>query len=108
MHDALWVDDHVDLSGLQVEEPTGFDDLQSLVHQCGRIDGDLFPHDPRRVPKGLLWGDTAEALSRTLAKRAARGGQKNPLQVRAIVSRQTLEDRRWLTIHRKKADAMGL
>src|SRR3989337_4045035 len=68
MHDALWMDDPIDLSGLQVEEPTGLDDLQSLVHQCGRIDGDLFPHDPRRVPKGLLWGDTAEALSRTLAK----------------------------------------
>src|SRR3990172_8604462 len=98
MHDALWMDDHVDLSGLQVEEPTGFDDLQPLVHQCGRIDGDFLPHDPRRVPKGLFRGDAAEALSRTLAKRAARGRQKDPLQVRTIVSRQTLEDRRGLTI----------
>jgi len=33
--------DHLHLLGRHVEEPAGLDDLETLVHQGGGVDGDL-------------------------------------------------------------------
>ena len=38
---------------VQVEQPAGLDDLQRLVHQGGRIDGDFRPHVPGGMGQGV-------------------------------------------------------
>ena len=51
------------LSRRQVEEPVGLDDLQPLVHQGGRIDGDLLAHVPGRMSQGVGRGDQLESAA---------------------------------------------
>ena len=53
MDDALAVDQHFDLRLRNIEEPPGFDDLQPLVHQGGRVDGDLGTHGPVGMLQGV-------------------------------------------------------
>ena len=53
MHDRLRVNHHVDLLAGKIEQPAGFDDLQGLVHEGGRIDGNFRPHVPSGVGQGL-------------------------------------------------------
>ena len=50
MNDAFPMDDDFDLGFLYVEEPPGFDDFETFVHQGGRIDRDLGAH----LPVGML------------------------------------------------------
>ena len=41
----------------QGEQQAGLDQLQALVHQRGRVDGDLAPHHPARVRASLVGRD---------------------------------------------------
>ncbi len=61
--------------GATCEQPMRLDDLEALVHQRRRIDRDLRPHAPRRMPQRVVWRDVAEARGRQLAERPARRGQ---------------------------------
>ena len=47
--DRLRVHDDVDVLVGHAEEVVGLDDLEALVHQRRRVDGDLAAHGPRRV-----------------------------------------------------------
>ena len=59
--DALWVDHDLDVGGLHVEQPAGFNDLEPLVHQGCGVNRDLGAHVPIRVSEGLRFGDAFEA-----------------------------------------------
>ena len=66
VHDRLRVDHHVDLvvadadavlPGRRAEQLVGLDDLEALVHERRRVDGDLRAHDPGGVGQGVVDGD---------------------------------------------------
>ena len=76
--DRLRVDDDVDLIGADAEQPVRLDDLEALVHQRRRIDGDLAAHAPGRMPQRLLGGHAEQFRRAPAAKRSARGGQDEP------------------------------
>ncbi len=65
VHDALSVDDDLDLLGGEAEEQTGFDQLEPLVHESGRIHRDLAAHHPVRMRTGLLRALPARAPAAT-------------------------------------------
>ena len=64
----------------------GLDHLEALVHQRRRVDRDLRPHRPGRVRERLLGRDAARSCcARAAAERAARGGDREPLdRARAV------------------------
>ena len=72
------MDDDVDLVGGHVEQPVRLDDLEALVHQRGRIDGDLAAHLPRRMTQRLLGRHPLERRGGEVAKRSARRGENQP------------------------------
>ena len=51
-------------SGGHVEQPVGLDDLEALVHQRRRVDGDLAAHLPRRMPQRVFGTRSVRALGR--------------------------------------------
>ena len=57
-----------------IVQPVRFDDLQALVREGRRVDGDLRAHRPRRMAQGLAGGSPRSA-SRAKSERAARGGE---------------------------------
>ena len=59
----------------QGEQMMRLDQFQPLVHQGGRIDGDLRPHRPVRVAQRLLRRGGRDGLAAPGAERPARGGQ---------------------------------
>ena len=78
VHDRLGVHHYIDGVVADPEQLMGFDDLESLVHQRGRVDGDLRAHLPRRVRQGVVDGDLAQRLLMAAPERAAAGGQHHP------------------------------
>ena len=60
------------------EQLVGLDDLQALVHQRARIDGDLRAHLPRRVGQSLIDTDLGELGGRSATERSAAGSQHDP------------------------------
>ncbi len=69
------MDGDANLRGRKLEEATGFDDLEALVHHGGGVDGDALSHDPGWVLEGLGWGDGFELLERSVAEGATGGGE---------------------------------
>jgi hypothetical protein len=57
MHDALRVNDDVDLARRQAEQQAGLDQLQALVHQRCGVDRDLAAHYPARMRASLVGRD---------------------------------------------------
>ena len=72
MDDALWMDQDIDCRFGQIEQPTGFDHFQRLVHHCRGIDRDFFPHRPVGVPKGQLGCDPCQFFFGGVEKGSAR------------------------------------
>ena len=54
MHHRLRMHQHVDLFGRHREQMMRLDQLEALVHQARRIDGDLRPHRPIGMAQRLL------------------------------------------------------
>ena len=54
VHQALPMQNHVDLLVWQAKQPVRFDDFESLVHQGCRIDRHFWPHHPVRVRQRLF------------------------------------------------------
>ena len=64
---------HDDAIRRHVEQTARLDDLQSLVHQGGRVDGHHGSHMPRGVVECLFRGDVAHVGALPAAEGAARG-----------------------------------
>ena len=72
MYHALGMNHNLDLIGLEIEQPARFDHLERLVHERGRVDRDLWPHLPGRVPGRLERRDVDELLCGPAAERDRR------------------------------------
>ena len=90
MHDALRVDEHLDVFSPDVEQPAGLDHLQPFVHQGGGVDGDFFAHFPVGVGQGLLRGDCPELALGQIAKRPAGGSEDELADIRFFPGLQRL------------------
>ena len=76
---GLRVHDDVDLSyGTMSNSRCRLDQLQALVDQGGRVDGDQRAHRPGRVGHRLLDGDVGQLGALAAAERAAGGGEHQP------------------------------
>ena len=74
--DALRVDDDLDRVVADIVQPVCLDDLQALVGERRRVDGDLGAHRPGRVAERLLRGDRRQrppASRRGTARRTRSG-----------------------------------
>jgi hypothetical protein len=95
------VDEDFELLAGQTEKMVGFNHLQALVHHRRRIDRDLRPHRPVRVPERLLGRGGRHGLPRPVAERAAGSSQDDPLDFVDRVSVKRLKDRVVLRIDRQ-------
>ena len=60
MDDALRVDDNVNIVVIHSEQVVRLNDFQPLVHQSGRVNGDLLAHRPVRMRGGLGHSDLCD------------------------------------------------
>ncbi len=100
--DALRVDDHLDRLVRDIVQPVRFDDLQALVRERRRVDGDLVAHRPGRVTQGGVGGRRRELIGRRVEERTARGGQDQCLDRGHRLTDEALPQRRMLRIDRAK------
>ena len=98
--DALRVDDHLDGVIADIVQPVCLDDLQALVGERRRVDGDLGAHRPGRMAEGLGRGDRRDLLGRGVEERAARGGQDEARDAGHRFADEALPDRRVLRVDR--------
>ena len=101
MHDRLRMDDDLDLIGADTEQPVRLDDLEPLVHQRRRIDGDLPAHLPCRMTKRLIRRDPLQLRRGEIAKRSARGGENQSSNLALVSPVQALVDGVVLAVHGK-------
>src|ERR1700757_3653124 len=91
-----------DLFGLEVKQPMSLDYLKSLIHQGGRIYGDLIAHPPGRMLQGICNGNPREALGWPLAKGSARGSENHSFDTAVCTAMQALKDRVVLAVDREQ------
>ena len=92
MDDGFGVDDHVDLVGLEVEEPFGFDHFEAFVHHRGGVDGDFGAHVPVGVLEGLGGLGACDVGAVPGAERAAGCREVDALDGVVAGAEQALED----------------
>ena len=103
MDDALALHHDLNFFRRQTEEPYGLDELQTLVHQGSRVDGDLCAHVPVGVLEGVCTGLAAQLLGGHAEEGAAGGREQNFGQAgSALLILQALEDGGVLAVHRQQ------
>ena len=105
MHDRLRVHHHLELGRYDREQVEGLDQLQPLVHQGGRVDGDLAPHRPVGVAQRLLGRGAGQLLQAPGAKRPTGGRQHDALDGCGVGPGNRLEDGGVLGIDRHQLGA---
>ena len=88
----------------QAEKMVSLDDLQSLVHECGRIHRDLGAHLPGRMVQGFLYSHLAQLTEGFSEKRTAGSGQEDPLDLGPLLSVETLMNGAVLAVDGQQAD----
>jgi hypothetical protein len=85
---------HDDLDAVEVdaEQLVRLDDLQALVHERRRVDGDLGAHGPGRVLQRVGDGDPLELGPRLAAERPAAGGEQDATHLVRGAGAQRLVD----------------
>ena len=107
MHDALALHHDLDLLRRQAEQPHCLDQLQTLVHQGGRVNGDLCAHVPVGVLEGIRLGLTAQLLGLHPEEGAAGCREQDLGQAGGtLLILQALEDGRMFTVHRQQLYTM--
>ena len=79
VHDGLRVDQHIEPIGADREEMMRLDELERLVHQRRRIDGDLRPHGPVGMGERLLRRDASHVGQAPRPEGTARGSETDAL-----------------------------
>ncbi len=100
VHQRLRMDDNVDVVVGHAEEQMRLDQLETLVHQGGRVDRDERPHVPRRVRKGLFGRHLAQLVTSAAPERPAACGQDELAHLRGPTTAQALGERGVLGVHR--------
>src|SRR5688572_31467390 len=99
MHDRLRMDDDLDLIGTYTEQPVRLDDLETLVHQRRRVDGDLPAHLPCRMTKRLIRRHPLQLRRGEISKRSTRGGENQSSNLARVSPVQTLVDGVVFAVH---------
>ena len=102
VHDRRRMHDDLDPLVREPEEVVRLDQLEALVRERGRVDGDLRPHRPRRMRECLLHGHCFELGVRSVSERAPGRREDDRLDRVAAPPLETLEHRRVLAVHRKQ------
>ena len=100
--DALGMDHRIDLRVRQPIQPFGLDDLERLVDERRRVDGDLRPHAPGRVRQRLVGRHAGQGCRVAAAKRSPAGGEHQARHARHLLAGQALPDGRVLAVDRTK------
>ena len=99
VHDALRMDEHLNIVRRDAEQVHGLNEFQALIHHGRGVHADLRAHAPVRVADGHLGRDAARFFARPAAERAAGAGEQDLAQL-ALPAGQALEDGRVLGIDR--------
>ena len=108
MDDALPLDNDLDLVFRQAEQPHRLDQFQALVHQGGRVDGDLGAHIPVGMLEGVSLGLAPELFGGHPIERSTGCREQNffqPFRRGGIL--QALENGRMLAVHRQKVHPLA-
>ena len=97
---ALRVDDDLDVVIADIVQPVRFDDLQALVGERRRVDGDLRAHRPGRVAQGLGRRDRGHRRGVGVEERAAGCGEDERRDAGHRLADEALPDRRVLRVDR--------
>ena len=92
--------------GIDTEQPVSLDDLESLVHERGRVYRNLRTHVPLRVAERLLGRNAGECFARKVAQRAAAASYDKPAERRHLADK-ALENRRVFGVYRDNRRAVG-
>ena len=107
--DALPVHHRVHLLQGKAVQPHGLDDLQPLVHQRGRVDGDLGAHAPVGVLQRMGRRHGLQFLIAPAEERAAGAGQDQAAYLPSVgAALQTLKNSGMLAVHRHDIRAVFL
>ena len=106
--DRLRVDDHVDVVIRGAEQVVGLDQLEALVHERGRVDGDLAAHRPGGMGERLLDGDRLQLGGLAAAERSPRRGEDQLEHGAGPLGGQQLVQRRVLGVDRDDRGPGGL
>ena len=98
---------HLHPAGRQVEQTASLDDLESLVHQGGGVDGDALPHFPRGMVQGLGHRDRRKLRLGCVKKWSAGGGQPDAFDLFHPSAAQALVDRIVLAVDGQKRFALA-
>lgn len=107
VHDALRMDDNLDLLHRHVEEPLRLDHFEAFVEERGAVDGDLAAHVPGRMLQSLCDGDIRQLVGQQRAEGAAAGGEQDALHVAVAMALQALEDGVVLAVHGQDVHAFA-
>ena len=102
------MDDHLDPVVRQAEQVMGLDQLEPLVHERGRVDGDLRAHRPGGMLQRALARDARELGCGEAAKRAARRGDDDPLHRSVGRPLQALGESRMLAVNGQQLPACAI
>ena len=105
--DRLRVHHHADALVGHAEEVMGLDQLEPLVHQRRRVDGDLAAHLPGRVGERLLAGHPLELLRAPAAEGPAAGREDEALDAPGALGADQLVEGRMLGVDRNHPRARG-
>ncbi len=100
VHARLRVHDDADAIVVDSEQVMRLDGLESLVHECRGVDGDLGPHLPRGVRKCVRCGDPGQLLARPPPKGPAACGEPEGRDITRVLTKQALEQCRVLRVDR--------
>src|SRR5690606_18445258 len=90
MDDRFWLDNHIDVCDRCIEQDRRLNQLKSLIHQGGGIDGNLCPHVPIWMLECLCRGDIPQLLFGEVSERSAAGCEDDPAKIAGVSALQTL------------------
>ena len=105
--DALRVDDDIDASHFDIEEPAGLDHFEAFVEERGGVDGDFAAHVPRGVFEGLFEGGGGDLVWGPCAEGPAASGEDETADVGWGSAVEALEDGVVFAVDGEDADPAG-
>src|SRR5258708_28845390 len=95
--------DHRNLLGRQIEQATGFDDLESLIHQGGRVNGDAVAHFPGGMVQRLSHRNIGKVGFRSIQEWPAGSREPDAADFLHPASAKTLVDCVMLAVDREQS-----
>src|SRR5215510_13951449 len=106
MNDAFPMDHDLDLGFRNIEEPSGFNDLEPFVHQGGGIDRDFGAHLPVWMLQCAFGCDVLQLVPPKGPEGASRRRQDQTADILFAMAFQRLEDRAVFAVDWKNPDAI--